>query len=62
MLQYGLGEAHIEILGHIDFQYGGSKIQDPRLHGTLGEESWIMDLGPAIFKFNMVSIFQYGPH
>ena len=37
------------------------RIQDPRLHGTLGEESWIMDLGSAILKFNMVSIFQYGP-
>ena len=27
---------HIEILKHIEFQYGGSKIQDPRLHGTPG--------------------------
>ena len=53
--------AHIEILNHTEFQYGGSKIQDPRLHGTLAEESWIMDRGSAILKFNMVSIFQYGP-
>ena len=58
--QCGLGEAHIEILGHIEFQCGGSKIQD--FTGPLGEESWIMDLGSAILKFNMVSIFQYGPH
>ena len=84
IFQYGLAEAHIEILNHIEFQYGGSKIQDctgllgknlgswildllywniepywlsiwriqdPRLHGTLGEESWIMDLGWPILKY-----------
>ena len=59
IFQYDLGEVHIEILGHIEFQYGGSKVQDPRLHGALGEESWIMDLGSSILKFNMASIFQY---
>ena len=44
ILDHGSWICYIEILNHIEFQYGGSKIQDPRLHGTLGEESWIMVL------------------
>ena len=28
IFQYGPAEDHIEILSHIEFQYGGSKIQD----------------------------------
>ena len=44
-------EDHIEILKHIEFQYGGSKIQDLRLHGTPGRnlgfsEGHIEILGP----------------
>ena len=37
------------------------QIQDPRFRRTLGVESWITDLGSAILKFNISSIFQYGP-
>ena len=37
------------------------RIQDPRFPRTLGEESWITDLGSALLKFNMASIFQYDP-
>ena len=29
-------EDHVETLKHIECQFGGSKIQDPILHGTLG--------------------------
>ena len=43
IFQYGLGEAHIGILGHIEFQYGGSKIQDCTglLGRNLGHGSWM---------------------
>ena len=34
---------HIEILKHIEFQYGGSKIQDLRLHGTPGRNLGFSD-------------------
>ena len=39
---------HIEILKHIEFQYGGSKMQDLRLHGTLEK---ILDAARAILKY-----------
>ena len=54
---YHRGEVHIEILGHIEFQYGGSKIQDPRLHRTLGEVSWIREVHIEILGHIE---FQYG--
>ena len=43
---YHRGEVHIEILGHIEFQYGGSKIQD--CTGLLGR---YLGSGRSILKY-----------
>ena len=37
------------------------RIQDPRFPRTLGEGSWITDLGSATLKVDMAAIFQYDP-
>ena len=37
-------------------------VEDPRFLPKSPGESWILDLGSTIFKFNMDSIFRYGRH
>ena len=41
---------HIERLEHIEFQYGGSKIQDLRLHGTPGRNLGFREGHIEIFR------------
>ena len=46
-------EDHIEVLRHVEFQYGGCKIRDPRYLPKSPGESWILYLGSAILKLNV---------
>ena len=49
---------------HIEIQYGFNisiwPSLNPRFLPKSPEESWILDLGSTILKFNMDSIFQHG--
>ena len=49
---------------HIEIQYGFNisiwPSLNPRFLPKSPAESWILDLGSAILKFNIYSIFQYG--